>query len=442
MVRRDHLMEGNVTLTACLIVKDEADVLPRCLESLKPAVDEIVVVDTGSRDDSRQIAHGAGARVLETPWTGDFSRARNVALDAARSDWILVVDADEWFERREDALALRHSVPPHPAGGRIRLINHLDGNRRQSVGLLRVMPRHPAIRFEGRVHEQVTGPLERAGWPTVDVGGVLQHDGYLTRSVQRHDKLSRNLHLLEETLRERPDDLEARYHLGKTLNLLGRQEEAEKAFERVVLAPHQEHRRHLVNRAWVFRAELACLLRGVEAGREVLAERGPSKAWPVRVALLAARWDLESRAFATAIERVAPVVNEDPQLFDDPWDAPALRHEAAMILARGLDGLGRAEEAWQTLAPLAGTVRPDDGPYWLLLATLSLRTGRREHALDMYERVLTVIPDHLPSWLALGTLLIELGRAPEATERLARARGTWTEAPDLDLLLGLARRLS
>ncbi|HWW55198.1 MAG TPA: glycosyltransferase, partial [Acidimicrobiales bacterium] len=84
-------MGGRLRLTAAIIVKDEAEHLAGCLASISGVVDEVVVVDTGSTDDSVAVASGFGAVVLHHPWTGNFSEARNLGLDRATGDWILYI---------------------------------------------------------------------------------------------------------------------------------------------------------------------------------------------------------------------------------------------------------------------------------------------------------------------------------------------------------------
>lgn len=93
----DHRRDTAVTISACLIVRNESLVLERCLSSLSGAVDEIVVVDTGSTDATPEIAAGFGARVCRYDWCDDFSAARNVGLDAASCDWVLTIDAHEYL---------------------------------------------------------------------------------------------------------------------------------------------------------------------------------------------------------------------------------------------------------------------------------------------------------------------------------------------------------
>ena len=83
-------------ISLCLIARDEAANLKRCLASARAAVDEIVVVDTGSQDDTLEIARSCGARVFSIAWPNDFSAARNHAIDRASGDWILILEEPSW----------------------------------------------------------------------------------------------------------------------------------------------------------------------------------------------------------------------------------------------------------------------------------------------------------------------------------------------------------
>src|SRR5579862_9526082 len=86
-----------VSLSVCMIVRDEEENLARCLESVKPIADEIVVVDTGSTDATVQIAESFGAKIGHFEWCADFAAARNAAIELATSKWVLSIDADEWL---------------------------------------------------------------------------------------------------------------------------------------------------------------------------------------------------------------------------------------------------------------------------------------------------------------------------------------------------------
>ncbi|HYA66988.1 MAG TPA: glycosyltransferase, partial [Burkholderiaceae bacterium] len=91
-------MSSTLPLSVCLIVRDEEARLATAISSVSGVAGEVVVVDTGSRDRTKQIAQQLGARVLSFDWQDDFSMARNVALGAARRDWILSLDADQQLE--------------------------------------------------------------------------------------------------------------------------------------------------------------------------------------------------------------------------------------------------------------------------------------------------------------------------------------------------------
>ena len=97
-------MSPPVSIAATLIVRNEARCLARCLESVAPWVDKMVVLDTGSTDDTVAIAQAAGAEVHHLPWPDSFSIARNHVLDLADSDWALMLDADEWLVAGGEAL--------------------------------------------------------------------------------------------------------------------------------------------------------------------------------------------------------------------------------------------------------------------------------------------------------------------------------------------------
>lgn len=207
-------------LALVMIVRDEARSLGRCLESVRPWVDEMLVLDTGSIDASLDIARSAGARVERFAWRDDFAAARNAALALSGAAWNLVLDADEWIVEGGAALAqLREQRADHL--GQIRVVSAFDGAD-GSVGeapswLTRVLPR--GVRYAGRVHEQPDSPLPRRRLPV-----VVDHDGY--RDAQKAGKARRNERLLGLALAAAPDDAYLHYQLGKELELKARFDEA------------------------------------------------------------------------------------------------------------------------------------------------------------------------------------------------------------------------
>jgi tetratricopeptide (TPR) repeat protein len=219
-------------LSAALIVRDEERFLEGCLRSLHGRVDEIVVVDTGSADRSRDIARDLGARVLDHHWTGDFAAARNAAVDAARGGWILYIDADERVaEFDADAVARLLADPGHacytvlfrPATGYTRYREY------------RLFRNHPALRFRGVIHESILPALDelrrRTGLATGESPVALDHLGYDGGLAHKH---ARNLPLLRARLAADPDHVYSRDHLGTTLLGLGDEAGAEAAWRHAI----------------------------------------------------------------------------------------------------------------------------------------------------------------------------------------------------------------
>jgi tetratricopeptide (TPR) repeat protein len=219
-------------LTAALIVRDEARQLDGCLASLNGVVDEVVVVDTGSRDESVDVARAHGARVHHEPWQGDFSRARNAGLERTAGQWILYIDADERLRptAREDVEALL--AGSDAVAFRVLLHPHSGWTAYREYRLWRNDPR---IRFHGIIHEKVVPAIEAVaaaeGRPIRDCALALDHLGYEGDQRRKH---RRNLPLLRAELARDPRSIFNWCHLGAVLQALGETDEAERALVRAV----------------------------------------------------------------------------------------------------------------------------------------------------------------------------------------------------------------
>lgn len=221
---------GRPLLAAALIVRDEERFLGDCLASLDGVVDEVVVVDTGSRDRTCEIAEAAGARLSHFTWRDDFAAARNAALDACRSEWILYIDADERVIGGDDDAMRAQLDDPRLVGLTVRF--------RPATGYTfyrepRLFRRHPDVRFRGAIHESHLPDLYRLAQRERRTIGhselALHHLGYDGDISHKHP---RNLPLLEARLREDPDHIYSWWHLGQTLAGLGRHDDAEAAWRR------------------------------------------------------------------------------------------------------------------------------------------------------------------------------------------------------------------
>lgn len=217
-----------------MIVKDEEEMLPRCLESVQGAVDEIIVVDTGSSDRSVAIAREYGASVVEFAWCDDFAAARNAGLERASGDWILFLDADEALEAtaREQ---IRSWTEVSGCDGLFLNIHNYTGSGQQGATVnpvLRLFRNHPEHRFKGRIHEQIAAAIcERnpeAAFHITDM--VIHHYGYQTVVVERKDKVNRNVRLLHQAVLEEPDQPFHHYNLGVEYLRVGEAEQALDSF--------------------------------------------------------------------------------------------------------------------------------------------------------------------------------------------------------------------
>ena len=208
-----------IVVSACVIVKNEAENLPRWLAGMRRIADEMIVVDTGSTDDTAAIAAEAGARVFHFAWRDDFAAAKNFALAQARGRWILFPDADEYFTEESLAripqLLKQGERDSKVAGYLCRLVNidKDDGGRVSSVTTqVRIFRRLHGLRYTGNVHETLVIPEGKRLLLVPDL--TIHHTGYSSRIARQ--KLQRNLALLEKNKREhrhQGDVQEERYYM-------------------------------------------------------------------------------------------------------------------------------------------------------------------------------------------------------------------------------------
>lgn len=369
------------SLGLMMILRDEAANLPRSLAPVARCFDEVVVVDTGSQDKTISICEQLGARVFLRAWDHDFAAARNHAIANATTDWLFWLDGDNAVTPTEVA-GLRRLLPqsaPAIIWAQERVVP--SGER---LWQKRCFPRHPSVRFSGRVHEQLEHPL---GWPNLAAPMTILHWGYVDPQRVR-DKGAYYLSLLEQSLKDSPSDYYLAYQAGRCLWNLGRMEEAVEHLRRAISTG--EARRNNPE-LWAAAHHLLAqaLLRlglGAEASDmldhllENLPSHGPSHYHRGRLAYDLGDWGCAARHLRRALDwgLTAPVVDLDPaksQFF------------AHYFLGRALERLGRREEALPALAAAAASdpghlaVRTD-------LARLLIQTGRPQEAAPHLKQVL------------------------------------------------------
>lgn len=211
-----HTCRVRATISACLIVKDEEELLPGCLDSIRDWVDEIIVVDTGSTDKTPEIAKSFGAKVYRQPWEGDFSKARNYSISHATGDWILIIDADERVNV-EDVQIIANTLAN--SGGSVvsvNVFNTYEQNKNVTVFLpsVRFFKRDLGLKYKGIVHNQLALP---EGTQVLRTGIRFTHLGYGLSAERMVQKQVRTRKLLEKQLEENPDNPFALFNYAQLL---------------------------------------------------------------------------------------------------------------------------------------------------------------------------------------------------------------------------------
>lgn len=378
---------AELTLSLCMIVKDEEEMLPGCLEAIRGAVDEIIVVDTGSTDRTVEIAESFGARVLHFPWNGSFADARNVGLDAASSDWVMYLDADEHLVP-EDAAELRTLTRrTWREAFYVVLTNYTGGDEAGSAVSdlqLRMWRNRPEYRFEGRIHEQKTGNMPRFLPERFESTQIrVLHYGYLKSRISGRDKARRNIDLL---LREANEDPTAFiwFNLGSEYLALGDYEQARKLFDRAWNEVQQQDSWNeigfvplLAARRVKARREVGDLFAAREAGAEALTLY-PDHTDIVGELALCARQDGDIDGAARLAERLLEM-----------GDAPS---------------------------NYSATVGSGTFLALMLLGELRQQQGRSDDAELYLRRALAEHPSFLAPILPLASLLLGRGLEPAAVE--------------------------
>ncbi len=217
----DNLLAGQ-RISLCMIVKNEIDWLPGCLESVKDIVAEIVIVDTGSTDGTVELAGKFTSRIKQIAWIEDFSHARNVALDMAAGDWVLAMDADSSLGKDCGHQILQAVREPDVLACNLVMRNHFEGGDRETFLCTPLFRRLPNLRYSGKVHEQVTPALKELMlsnplWRCATLDTVfIEHYGYMHEQTKL-GKRSRNIELLRKSLADDPSDIYRRFKLAQAL---------------------------------------------------------------------------------------------------------------------------------------------------------------------------------------------------------------------------------
>jgi len=424
------------TVSLCMIARDEEATIGLAVKSIMALVDEIIVVDTGSSDNTRIIAEGYGARVIDFPWQDDFAAARNAGLAETSSEWILILDADERLQPVRPVEFQRLLKSNEVAGYRLQLRGPAGGQNREVLDRVRLFRNEPDIQYRYPIHEQVTPALEdwavQAGLEIRESELMVLHEGRAQQnSVDRRD---RNLRILRqavvgdahepyfeyqmacEMLVTLEDEVLPVAGLSESLHNLERSWHKIQAFQpderrRLTYAPDLAAK---LTAAYLCcsRIEQACqvaeegrrlhgdqpllLLQAIAADTRFLQESAPDQA-PERTTSLLARVRCDIDSLRSGPENTSGLLYQE--------------RIRTLYPLRYLGELALLEGKVSTAAELFEKALTIDHSYsfaWLGLAECARFAGDRKRALKLYLRTVTENERNHRAWLRGSSLLEEL----------------------------------
>lgn len=230
-----------MTISQCMIVKNEEKNIRKALSWGKNLMCEQIVVDTGSDDRTVEIAREMGAKVFFFPWIGDFSAAKNYAIEQAKGDWIAFLDADESFgpEDVKKIPALLERAKEKGVEALLTGLADLDEENRITSGgtLIRLFANHLGLHYVGTIHEMLVGK-DGKGLQVMDATQQLAlfHTGYREQVKKEKSKFERNLSMIQAVLEKDPENCDYLGYLGETYLVGGKNREAMEAYKRAVAA--------------------------------------------------------------------------------------------------------------------------------------------------------------------------------------------------------------
>jgi glycosyltransferase involved in cell wall biosynthesis len=223
-------------LSICMIVKNEALILERCLESTRAVADELIIVDTGSNDSTIQIAKKYGAIIVSSEWKNDFSYSRNISIQHAQCEWILWIDADDIIPQKSipEINALKKEKANKVYG---MVIKNQKPNGTGSIFLqARMFPNHPSVFFEQSIHEQVMPSALRSGLKLINTQIVIEHYGYSDPDdIQK--KAKRNISFLKKEIDKKQNDPVLIIEIADSYSILNDNKNAQYWYEQLISEP-------------------------------------------------------------------------------------------------------------------------------------------------------------------------------------------------------------
>ncbi len=377
------------TLSLCMIVKDEAKNLPRALASLKGLADEIIVLDTGSGDDTPMIAAAAGAKVNFLMWGDNFAIARNASLDQATQDWILILDADETLTAAGRRLIA--TIKADQPLGQIKpadllmvraMRKEVSANQSPYTQVSRLFRNLAAVNYARPFHESVDESVEalmaaEPHWQVAQLSeAMIDHTGYSVTPAEAKDKFKRAERIMAKHLAANPDDALIANKLGALYVQSKEWEQAtallDRALESKKLQPLTEYEAHY---------HLGIVHRYTE------------------------KFEAAEAAYRAAI--AVPIAGL--------LKLPAYLNLGALLKLKGnLDGAIAQYEA-------AGRIDPKQPLTFFNLGVVHRAKGYLEPAMRAYEYAIALDPNYGAAYQNLAVVLLKLGKLPQCKAAFDKA---------------------
>jgi tetratricopeptide (TPR) repeat protein len=372
--KKDRQKGLPVQLSLCMIVRDEAQNLPHCLHSVQGVVDETIVVDTGSTDETIAIAQAHGATVHKLTWQNDFAAARNHALQFAQGDWVLALDADEVL--LSSCVAELKAAIQSPEMIAITLLRQELGAKQTPYSLVsRLFRRHPQLRFERSYHESIDDSVMAlmAQEPYWKVGtlpmAAIAHEGYRPDAIASRRKAEKAAQIMGQYLASNPTDAYICSKLGALYISQGRREEGTAILE-------QGLRQSPSDAAVIYELHFHLGLTYGGAGQLNLARQH----------------------YETALSVILPDV---------------LKLATFINLAALYTDQGMFSQAEALLQKILG-IQPDWAIAYYNLGLVYKATGQFAKAIATYQEAIRLQPHYPEAHRNLGVVYLKLGQIPES----------------------------
>jgi tetratricopeptide (TPR) repeat protein len=414
-----------------MIVRDNETTIAAALESIRPWVDEIIIVDTGSKDGTLDICRRFGARIYHFPWCDDFSAARNESLKHARGEWIFWMDSDDTISEECGRQLRELADGPHADNvlGYVMQV-HCPGSGEEgqhdvtAVDHVKLIRNRDDLRFEGRIHEQLMPAIRRARADVVWTNIHVRHSGADHSPEGFRRKLDRDLRILHRELQDAPDHPFVLFNLGMTYADAKRFDEAIGYLERCLTVSKSDES-HLRKAYALIVASLAQTGRHDEAlarCQEGLALYPTDKELLFRLAILHHHFGRLVDAEQTYLRVLNGVEERHLTSIDQGLVSYKARHNLAIVY----DDMGRqdkAEEQWRLIVKEV----PDYRPGWIGLGESLLKIGHLEQFAALTAQASARASLGATGRLLQSRICERRGDAAGARQGLETARREWPQ---------------